>query len=654
MNTSNNKFKEVIKAVPLDWSIYSALIIRLLIAMLLFSLCRIGFYLVNQGFFPGMEFGKFTRIMWGGLKFDLSAILYINLLFIFFNLIPFKFRTNVVYQRVLKYLFFVTNGIGLAANCGDFIYYQFILKRTTSSVFEAFAGEGQMGGLFVRFLFDYWYVTLTWIGLIVLMVFLYNKVKIVESNKRFSFLYFLTSTAVMLGLAYLIVGGIRGGFRHSTRPITLNNAGKYVEKPNEMAIVLNTPFCLIRTIDKPAPKKVKFFETDEALTSVFDPVQSVSDTAAFRKENVMVIILESFGREYFGTLNQHLENGAYKGYTPFLDSLIQHSYTFQNSFANGHKSIDALPSVTTSIPAFQYSYVLSHYSGNKINSIASLLGEKGYHTAYLYGGPNGSLGYESFVNIAGFDEYVGMNEYGNSDDYDGIWGIWDEEFFQFSADNLNRMPEPFCSVLMSVSSHHPFKVPEKHEGRFDKGKVPLHQCIGYTDHALKRFFQKVSKMPWYKNTLFVITADHTSVASYPEYRTSVGVHAVPIILFKPGSDLVGRKDYVVQQADVMPTVLNYLNYDGSFVSFGNDMLNDSTRHFALNYTGNAYQLIQNEHVLQFDGERVVGLYNYQTDRLLLENLAGKKPEVEKPMENLIKAIVQQYNTRMIDDNMTVN
>ncbi len=643
----------IIKKIAIDWSVIKALALRLLLVMFLFTLCRIGFFAFNSSYFPGMTFPKFIRIMWGGLRFDLTAVLYVNAIFIILNLIPFQFRANLIYQKVLKYIFIVTNGIALAMNTGDFIYYRFISKRTTYDVFETFSNEAHMGKLFFQFMLDFWYVVVVWGLLVFGMVYLYDKVKIKKLETKSNIIYFSSNTLMLLLSAYLIIAGIRGGFAHSIRPITLSNAGKYVEKPAEMSIVLNTPFSIIRTLNKKLPERVAFFETEQELNAIFNPVHSGKTGEVMEKQNVFIIILESFGKEYFGALNPHLEKGNYKGYTPFLDSLIQESMVFPNAYCNGRKSIDALPSVISSIPQLQYPFVLSPFSGNDINSFASLLKPKGYQTAYFHNAPNGSMGFEAFVNVVGFEQYFGKDEYGNDDDYDGMWGIWDEPFFQFTADEINKLKQPFVGVLQTISSHHPFRVPEQYKGKFDKGTLPIHQCIGYTDLALKKFFAKAKKMPWFENTLFVFTADHTSQIQFPEYRTSVGLYAVPIIFYKPNSDLKGQRHYEVQQTDILPTVLNYLNFDEPFVAFGNDMLNDSAEHFAVNNVDGVYQLIKGGYALHFDGKKSVGLYHYKKDRLQQENILGKAPTIQFPMEEKIKAIIQQYNIRMLDNDLVV-
>ncbi|MDP2113173.1 MAG: LTA synthase family protein, partial [Bacteroidota bacterium] len=350
---------------------------------------------------------------------------------------------------------------------------------------------------------------------------------------RHPFVYFLSGIPVIFIVFVLSVIGMRGGWRHSTRPINMNNAGAFVNTPEEMSLVQNTPFCIFRTWGKKAFEHKSFFTSEEELSRIYSPIYKPDSVGEFRKENVVIIILESFSRAFVGSLNPQLEDPRDRSYTPFLDSLIHESLVFPNSFANGRKSIDAIPSVTASIPALVLPYVISERSGNKINSIASLLSTQGYQTAFFHGAPNGSMGFDAFTKIAGFHQYFGRDEYGNDADFDNIWGVWDEPFFQFFAREMNLMQEPFATTIFSVSSHHPYEVPEKYKGKFPEGRIPLNKCIRYTDMALQKFFDSTRKMPWFKNTLFVITADHATDSDIKEYYTSVNRFAIPIVFYKP-------------------------------------------------------------------------------------------------------------------------
>jgi phosphoglycerol transferase MdoB-like AlkP superfamily enzyme len=602
--------------------------------------------------FPGVTVSQMLTMMKGGLSFDISAVVYINMLFILLHIVPFEFRYKDAYQAVLKYIFFITNGFAIAMNGMDFVYYRFVDKRATADVFKTFEHDTNNTKVFFRFLIDYWPATLFTIFLWFLMVYLYKKVK-VEKPRSVNRIGYYSVNILMIPLVIaLVIGAARGGYKHSTRPITISNAARYVDNPRNVAIVLNTPFSIFRTLGKKALVKYNFFD-DQKLTQLYNPHYIPDKSKPFTYDNVVIIIIESFAREYIGSLNPGLEGGKYEGYTPFIDSLIKVSLTFDVSIANGKKSIDAIPSVLSSVPSLETPYVISHYANNQINGLAELLKKKGYYSAFFHGAPNGSMGFDSFTKMAGFNDYFGLNQYPDKADFDGIWGVWDEPFLNFFAAKLNSFKQPFLASIFTVSSHHPFKVPEKYTGKFKKGPAPILEVVGYTDFSLKKFFHEVSSSPWFKNTLFVITADHTNESVHKEFQNNFGAYCVPIIFYKPGSDLKGIKHRIAQQIDIMPTVLNYLNYDEEYIAFGNNLLDDSYESFAFNTNGSTYNLYMKDHILEMIDNKSVGLYNYKNDLFLENNLIGKEPELENQMEEKLKAIIQTYNSRLIDNNMVV-
>ena len=635
-------------------NIYVELVKKILLSLFLFQLCRIGFYLFNLNYFSGISAKQFALIAAGGLKFDLAAALYLNALLIVLVILPHPWRFHTIHQQAVKYIFFFFNGVAMAMNVIDFVYYKFTLRRTTADVFAQFGNEANKLNFVFQFLIDYWYAFLVWILLVGLMVWLYRFVAIKGPMIKNQFLFYLGGLVMMGLIAGLFIAGVRGGFRHSTRPITLSNAGEYVARPEQISLVLNTPFSIIRSWGKTKIKKETYFSSAEELNAIYSPVHDLKDSVPFRNKNVVVIILESFSKDFFGAFNKEKEDGTYKGYTPFLDSLVEHSLTYQYSYANGLKSIDGLPSILSSIPSVGVPYVLTPFAGNEINSLGSLLRRKEYHTSFFHGAPNGSMGFNSFTNLAGFEHYYGMSEYNNDDDFDGLWGIWDEPFLQFYANQLNTFPQPFASAFFSVSSHHPFEVPEQYKNRFKGGPQPINRCIEYTDYALKKFFASVSKMPWYQNTLFVITADHTSSnIQFGAHPNILGYYNIPVIFFSPEEEVTGIKQEIIQQIDIMPTVLGYLHFDEPYVAFGRDAWNNTTEPFAFNYRENVYQLVKGDYFLEFDGVKSLGLYNLQEDISLQRNLLTEQPEEAQRMERWMKALIQQYNNRMIENKLVV-
>jgi phosphoglycerol transferase MdoB-like AlkP superfamily enzyme len=642
-----------------------ALLVNYVIIMAFFMICRLFFFAVNHSYFEGLGVGHFLTLCLGGIQFDRTAVLYTNVLYIFLMVLPFRFRLKQGYQKTARWVFVVCNAIALLANCADVAFFPYTNRRTTSTIFTEFSNEDNMVGVIGNGIVEYWYVTLFAFALLYFLYKVYyfprKSSDTAPAARQSAKIYYPVQLGLMCLCIYMMVVGMRGGFTRDTRPITLSNANQYVDKSTEAAIVLNTPFCMYRTINNKTYRNPHFFASDATMNQVFSPIYVPHPQGPFKRMNVVVLILESFGKEYSGYFNHGLEGGHYKGFTPFLDSLYQQGYTFRYSYATGRKSIDAMPSVLSSIPMFEEPFVLTSYSNNRINSIASELDGKGYYTAFFHGAPNGSMGFSSYAKLAGFKDYYGMTEYdkdprfGGSKDFDGHWAIWDEEFLQFYAQKMNEFHQPFMTALFTASSHHPFRIPDRYVGKFPLGTNPIHKCIGYSDNALRQFFKTASRMPWYKNTLFVITADHTNQVTHDEYRTDEKLYSIPILFYQPGSNLKGVKDQIACQADIMPSVLGYLNYDKPYIAFGHDVLtNYQPDEYAVNYNNPLYQIMQGDYMLQFDGHRVVSMYNLRQDPMLRTNLVGKLPAMQNRMELIVKAQMQQYLTRMIDNRLTIS
>ncbi|MEO6720396.1 MAG: LTA synthase family protein [Ferruginibacter sp.] len=633
---------------------YWVYLYRLALVMVLFILCRILFYFLNISLFPGIHFTEWVRILKGGFVFDTSALFYFNGIFILLMLLPFRFRSAGWYQRFIMYIFFITNGLAILLNCIDFIYYRFTLRRTTRPVFSEFSHEVNKTTLFKNFMLDYWYIVLIFTGLTILMIWAYKKVKIkVAVVPSKSAVFYPTAVVVFLASITLAVGGIRGDFKYTTRPITISNAGEYVNTPNEMYLVLNTPFCMVRTWNVKGLEEIKFF-TDAEVEKIYSPVHyPKKDTVGFVKKNVVIFILESFGKEAVGGYNRDLDDSTYTGFTPFLDSLMTESRVYWNSFGNGRKSIDALPSVLAGIPNGKNPFVLTPYATDSLHTLPQILNEEGYSTSFFHGAPNGSMGFKALMNVMRVQHYYGKDEYNNDNDFDGVWGIWDEPFFQFFGDNLDTFRQPFFSTIFSVSSHHPFKVPKKYEGKFKKGPLPVLECISYTDLALRRFFEKVSKSDWFKNTIFVITADHATVNYHPEYLNAWGEVAIPILLYSPGdAAFKGVDTGIIQQIDIMPSVLSYLHYDKPFIAFGKNVFDSTRLNFAVMY-GGGYSWIEDDYVLFFDDKESKSLHNFKEDRLFKNELLDKEPAIRAVLEKHVKAFMQQYNNRLLRNQLKI-
>lgn len=628
---------------------------NLLLVMVIYSLSRWFFYAVNTDMYPAVSAAHLWEMLCGGVRFDLTAVLYLNSVYILLMLLPLpaRWRNNVHYRRTAQWFYWVPNAIGIAVNCVDMVYVRFTDRRTTCTFFSEFQHDNNLASIFFQAVAQYWYVTLFAVAMLALLIGLSQRKAYVEEGRRWW--YYGRETVILLVSAYFCVIGIRGGFGSYTRPITISNALQYTNTPQETAIILNTPFSLMKSLENETYVNPHYY-ADSELESVMTPVHKADTTAQAKPLNVVVLILESFSKEYIGFYNHDLDGGTYTGYTPFLDSLLSQSITYRYSFASGRKSIDAMPSVLSSIPMLIEPYIVTPYSTNAVSSLADCLGRKGYTTAFFHGAPNGSMGFQAYARSAGFTAYYGMNEYDGEEAFDGTWAIWDEEFLQYYARTMSQMQEPFMTAVFTASSHHPFRVPARYEGVFPQGTLPIHQCIGYSDHALREFFAYAQTQPWFDRTLFVLTADHTNQLSHPEYTNAKGLFEVPIAFYRPNTVGEIRTQTAVSQTDIMPSVLSYLGYDKSYFAFGEDVLMQPKQHpFAICYNNPVYQILSDRLLLQFDGQSLTAVYDYRTDRLLQHNLLNEAEQTAEVQTMLayLKAYIQQYISRMVENRLTV-
>jgi phosphoglycerol transferase MdoB-like AlkP superfamily enzyme len=598
------------------------------------------------------SFSDFISLCYHGLAFDTTAILYVNLLFIVFSVIPIHRNTNSGYQKFLFYLYFTTNLAAYFTNYIDFIYYKYTQARTTIVALNVIEHETNKTKLFLSFLIDYWHVFLLFLGFSLLWIYLYKKIEIKSFKPTKKLAYFGFSIIGFLFISALIIGGIRGGdFKKSTRPINILDASRHVKNIVHSDIVLNTPFAIIRTLFSNSFVKTNFKDvTENVIQGQVQPIKTYRNNPA-TKPNVVVFILESYSREYIGSFNKKLGISNYKTYAPFIDSLAQHSYIFTNAFANGRQSIHGMSSILAGIPSFKDAFTSSPYPKQKIESLVSTLKKEGYDTSFFHGAANGSMGFLGFSNILGIDHYYGRTEFNDDSQFDGFWGIWDEPFLQFMKKTLDKKQTPFFASVFTVSSHEPYIIPEKYKNKFREGGVPIHKCAEYTDYSLRQFFASAKKEPWFENTIFVMVADHGNQVFYDDYNKPINRFAVPILIYKPNSKYVGVDENLAQQIDIYPTILDMIGYKKPFRSWGRSLFDTTqTIPFVINSNGNSYNFLQGNYICTFDGKKATGFYD-KNDKGLQKNLiANRNPEMNA-LELRCKAFIQDYMERVVDKKM---
>jgi len=633
------------------------LVLRLLLVLFLMIITRLLIYFLHPSLFPGITFSKLLYYTFTGIRFDIVALLYTNALFILLLTLPFRFRRGKGFRILTDSIFYITNIILLIPNLADSAYYPFTLKRMTIDIFKYISTGDDTANMMPQFIRDYWYVFLLLLTSVFILIFVARRISI--SNRyvmQTPLHYFLSQTLSMILFLALFVLGVRGGIQ--LKPIGILSASNYAPS-QETPVVLNSAFTLMKSYGMQGIKRVNFYHDEIEMTGIYNAQKnyaasdSLGNSIPMQKKNVFIIILESFSAEHIGALTHQVGNKS-TDFTPFLDSLMEKSLVYEG-FANGKRSIEGIPAVLASLPTWMTEdFITSPYASNKFNSIASLLKSEGYNTSFFHGGKNGTMGFDAFSKSAGFDNYYGRNEYPDQADFDGHWGIWDEPYLQYIAETLNNKPQPFLGAVFTLSSHHPYKVPEKYKNSFNKGPLEIQETIMYTDYALKKFFEKASTMPWYENTIFVITSDHTSEAWRSFYKNRVGQYLIPIIFYEPENGSAGHQGTIAQQTDIMPTLLDMLHYPKPFIAFGSSLLRINEPRFNLSYLNGNYQLINDGYVWQTDHTVSYSLFNFENDSALAINLYSRQKDIADQRDRLLKAVIQQYNNRMIENKLSIH
>ena len=612
------------------------------IFLLVFSLCRVLFLVFNLPSFPVVYFTDFLAGLW----FDLVTTAIVFLPLVALEIFPNKWRGNKWFQLLLSICFHVIIFLCVLINIIDIEYFQFTASRSTSSLFTMLGFGNDLMQQLPSFFRNYWYLLLFVIALTLLGAWLYKRVnRISDDSNLTAWWKQIIIFPVTVGLLVLIG---RGGI--GLRPIAPAKAASYTIDQN-IPLVLNSAFTIIKTWGSVALEEKTYF-TEQELLNHFNPVKTPSYVIpTLDQNNVVILLLESFSVEYIAAIN-----GTNEVYTPFLDSLIDSSLVFTNCYANGKKSIDAMPSIISSIPKLmEIEYLASQYASNKIESLPKLLREHDYESAFFHGATNGTMSFDVYCELAEFDHYFGREEYNNELHYDGTWGIYDEEFLSWSADKLETLKQPFFSTIFTISSHPPYSIPGRYKNKFNKGPEPMHDAVRYSDFALQQFFEKAKKSSWYNNTLFIIVADHTPASGTDIYFKDMGNMHIPLVLFHPSiPNFKGVNEKVVGQEDILPTVMDLLGYYEPYFAFGQSVFS-SAPGYSVSYVGNKIIYFSDtesgHYMLTYQDEKITGIYDLK-DQLQINNLMNDKKLSEQLLTRL-KAMIQTYNHALISNKMTV-
>ncbi len=576
--------------------------------MVVYTGVRVIFLVFHHAEYSAESWGALFWAFFTGLRFDLAAIAFSNIPYLALTLLPGKITEQRMFQLFLKVVFLCCNCVILAFMIADVRYYQFTGSRITADVFLL---KSEAATQSTQLFLNYWYLLLFYVPIIYALNRFYRKsAPLVDRPQSL-----LKSVLIKLATVALTVVAARGGAQ--LKPLKPMHA--FASGDQELGILsLNSGFTLIRSHLDSGLKPINDFANELEVETILAQ-KKLPEIRDSKKQNVVIIILESCATEFVGAAN------GGKSYTPFLDSLAERGLLFKNNFANGRRSMEGLPSVLFGVPSLMPTPIAqSNFQTNRWVGLGQLLAAEGYRTSFFHGAKSGTMYFDAISRSAGMNDYITIEKYPEAKrDFDGAWGIYDEPFLQFWAGNLAKQAAPFFSVVFTLSSHQPYQVPGHLKDRFPKGEMKIHQSIQYVDYSVRKFFETVEKMDWYQNTLFVFTGDHTQETKSINYDTTLGRYMVPLLFFHPDKKFAAvDRNRITQHADIFPSVLHYLGISvNRRPLFGRSVFGDDEGEAVISANTMDW-IISNRGVVQRDPQ----------NRFVYSSYRGKDTKFHKSME----------------------
>ncbi|MEY4002352.1 MAG: hypothetical protein RIT07_394 [Bacteroidota bacterium] len=595
--------------------------------LLITTLSRAFWGVFNHEIFSDASKIEILKGMLWGLFFDLPLLAYFFLpLWIWMCVFPKKAADKPIISRWLVTIgaapIIILNGI-------DTAYSKVSGRRSGAEIFNTLSDPGNSIWLYLA---DYWP------GILLLLTSLYLIYRYTPTSGLPLYQEFRKEPRRVGGIFILFFGfwlfSARGGFH--LKPLCTLHAGLYV-RPELTLLTISTPLNIISMPGGEAVPETKFMDLSKAK-DIVNPIFVSTGDKKTSPNNIVLIIVESLGRDYTGFLNN-------KPYTPFLDTFSKQCINFRYCYANGTRSIEMLPSIFCGMPGLiETHYLNSGYAGNTLQNAFDVFHRTGYSTAFFHGAANGTMFFQGFLQQTGTVEYFGRDEYPKeyfNRDFDDNWGIFDEPYLQYFLRCCDTMRKPFFNAVFTLSSHHPYKVPPHLDQTLNEGNLPIHKSIRYTDFALMKFFEAAKKYKWFDNTLFVITGDHTSYGEDDYFYSPSGHFEIPLLFY--GKGIHPRViDKTVSQCDIVPAIMHLSNVRGSFYGFGKNPFDSTYSGYSLHKEKNLYYIISYPYSLGMDANGNVKDFHLQHRNKKKPVMLKKEGNVYHSLLIKLKAHVQLF------------
>jgi len=602
-----------------------------LFLLFIYSLLRLGFVIYNRPLFESISPLQLGMAFVHGLRFDLSGLLMLNAAFFTIYNLPKCPIRNRIFHNIIFALFCLVNLTGIFLTLIDYAYYPVVLRRIS---YEPFVVPVESLTMLSGMVGDYGMLLLLGIAIGAGFILVNHKLFSHLKRKQVYKFYFLRDSIFLILIIGLMVLGIRGGLQ--SKPIRPSHAFFSAERSLGY-VSLNTPFNIIISFNQIMPAgriplcdhndsrrtvQEMLYRPDEAnIVSYLPFLRQPVTTVSPEKFNVVVFIMESWSAGYIGAL------GADPSATPFFDQLSFNGLLFTNFISNGQRSVEAISAIVASIPNLLSAPIVgSRFELKKILGMGTIFAHQGYGTSFHHGAKTGSMDFDVYSRLAGFDNYFGKEDiiHQSRQIEDGTWGIYDHIFFSDVVSRLNRFQQPFCTVVYSLSPHDPLKIPDELQSKFAAfaHEDRYRQALRYSDYSLRIFFEQAKTQQWFNRTIFVIVGDHPY---NPNHKDFLSAFHVPLLIFAPALIAPGRDNRIASQVDILPTLLDLLRISRAHSSMGMSLVHSSAERFAVVQYQGRYCFLTDDFVWLSNLDQPGELYNYRLDPQLKRSLTKDRP-----------------------------
>jgi len=578
-------------------------------------LMRVFLYLRYPSSFDDLAFYELITSFLMGTRVDIIALnTFIGLIF-FTLILPFKFISHKYIKYTLMYIWLLILIVILYISLGDILYFEYVGRHISTELFAATGGDVKY---ILKMAIDFYLMeNIVSLVLIISLIYIWKKLMHIDTEpKYFSIKAFIISIFIL----FLLILGVRS--KIIDKPFGIADAFT-TDKLSSGNLAINGFYALYRSASGSKKINHSFFKIDNAISTtqnmlISDNTKFISNKYPIMRQytnqgtqknyNIVIILLESWSSRYIDSFNGNMRINA----TPYFDKIASEGIKFTNAYANGQRSIEGI----TAVLSAQTIPIGLNYLGNglelsKLSYLGKIAKKHNYSTISMQSSKRSSYRVGAISKLAGFDEYYGAEDFNNNKDEQShtppSFGTWDGNMFRFLFEKLDSIKKPFLSFSFTASTHPLFISPGKKWEKFkphdDTNINGFLNTLHYSDEKLGEFIEKSKKKSWFKDTIFIFTADHTAIFSNSSEKlisnnikfpvsSDLVRFEIPLVIYAPYIFEPKIVDTVVSQIDILPSILDTLNWNDSFSSVSSSLFDNSVKNrFAFVRGGNIEYLI---------------------------------------------------------------